>query len=212
MEKPYLFDPVIHTHLIPSLVSVHATCITSPPYTIATFLPPLNNSKMTSWWEDRVKEVANRTRHLIMQLATNVETGKEEVVGYVMCKFFRTNSLPFAISSRIILSRDIWERNFMLFLERSWLHACWLHCYPVDMPFAETGPFRGVVEKLLVSPAWRKKGIARALMKKLEEVAQKEGRSLLVSDWINNTIAIADVKSRLWKQRREVQPSLCIRD
>ena len=45
----------------------------------------------------------------------------------------------------------------------------------------ETGPFRGDVLKLLVSPNHRGKGIARRVMEKLEEVALKTGVSLLVS-------------------------------
>lgn len=45
---------------------------------------------------------------------------------------------------------------------------------------AETGPFRGSVEKLLVSPRYRRKGIARLLMSKLEEVARVRGTTLLV--------------------------------
>ena len=44
----------------------------------------------------------------------------------------------------------------------------------------ETGPFRAVVEKLLVSPNHRQHGIARQLMRKLEEVAQRDERTLLV--------------------------------
>ena len=48
-------------------------------------------------------------------------------------------------------------------------------------PVAETGPFRGEVEKLLVSPNYRRRGVARRLMRKLEEVARGEGRTLLVS-------------------------------
>ena len=48
-------------------------------------------------------------------------------------------------------------------------------------PVAETGPFRGEVEKLLVSPKFRRRGVARRLMWKVEEVAREEGRTLLVS-------------------------------
>lgn len=70
-----------------------------------------------------------------MQLATNPETGNEEVAGYVM----------------------------------------------LDMPENETGPFRGGVEKLLVSPRWRERGVARRVMGFLEVVARREGRGLLVS-------------------------------
>jgi GNAT superfamily N-acetyltransferase len=48
-------------------------------------------------------------------------------------------------------------------------------------PFNETGPFRGNVEKLLVCPQHRRKGIARIIMTKLDEVAKEKGKLLLVS-------------------------------
>ena len=51
----------------------------------------------------------------------------------------------------------------------------------LGMPPSHTGPFRGIVEKLLVPPEHRKKGIARALMRKVEDVAREVGRTLLVS-------------------------------
>ncbi|KAH6673671.1 acetyltransferase [Halenospora varia] len=84
LDSPVIFNPEKHMHLLPSLVSIHAACILSPPYTIALFLPPLDNGEMTSWWQDRISEVANHERHILMQLATNTETGKEEVAGVVM--------------------------------------------------------------------------------------------------------------------------------
>ena len=51
----------------------------------------------------------------------------------------------------------------------------------LDTPVTQTGAFRGAVEKLLVSPKHRYKGIARRLMAKLEDVAWAKGRVLLVS-------------------------------
>lgn len=50
------------------------------------------------------------------------------------------------------------------------------------MPVTETGPFRGEVEKLMVSPRHRLKGVARRLMDKLEAVARERHRELLVSN------------------------------
>ncbi|KAK3650035.1 hypothetical protein LTR56_006622 [Elasticomyces elasticus] len=52
----------------------------------------------------------------------------------------------------------------------------------LSMPFSETGPFRGGVEKLLVSPQHRKNGVARRVMGKLEEVGVEKGRTVLVLD------------------------------
>lgn len=48
------------------------------------------------------------------------------------------------------------------------------------MGYAETGPFRGNVVKLMVSPKFRKMGVARRVMMKLEEVAREKHRELLV--------------------------------
>lgn len=48
------------------------------------------------------------------------------------------------------------------------------------MPSTETGPFRGEVNKLIVSPKHRRKGVARRVMEMLEAVARERGRELLV--------------------------------
>ncbi|KAK0102202.1 hypothetical protein ONS96_006163 [Cadophora gregata f. sp. sojae] len=84
MDTPILYDPTKHVHLISSLASIHVECITSPPFVIASFLPPLSLPRIEAWWTARAAEVATGSRHIIMQLATSPETGKEELAGYVM--------------------------------------------------------------------------------------------------------------------------------
>lgn len=129
---PIIFSPTTHLHLLPSLAALHSTCITSFPYTIATFLPPLDPSLITRWWEARVDEVRDGRRIIIFVLSAAVD----KVVGVVM----------------------------------------------LSMPFAETGPFRASVEKLLVDPEARGRGIAKVLMSELERVARERGRTLLLLD------------------------------
>ena len=46
----------------------------------------------------------------------------------------------------------------------------------------ETGPFRGEVLKLLVDPKFRRRGVASAVMAKVEEVAAEQGLTQLVLD------------------------------
>lgn len=134
MEEPVLFNPALHSHLIPSFASIHAACITTEPYMMATFLPPLDLKVMEKWWESRIQEQVQGSRKIILQLAPNPTSEKPELAGYVM----------------------------------------------LAMPWSQTGPFRGIVEKLIVSPEHRMKGIARAMMKKVEEIAKKGGKTLIV--------------------------------
>ncbi|KAI7541396.1 hypothetical protein KC331_g8599 [Hortaea werneckii] len=54
----------------------------------------------------------------------------------------------------------------------------------LDMPFSETGSFRGMVEKMLVSPHHRYKGVARRVMAELERVAVERGRTVLSLDTV----------------------------
>lgn len=47
--------------------------------------------------------------------------------------------------------------------------------------WSETGPFRAEVLKLMVSPDFRRMGVAKRVMGMLEDVARERGRGLLVS-------------------------------
>lgn len=51
----------------------------------------------------------------------------------------------------------------------------------LGMPEADTGPFRGDVEMLMVSPNYRRRGIANKLLHELEQIAKEKKRTLLVS-------------------------------
>ncbi|KAL6862035.1 putative acetyltransferase [Trichoderma novae-zelandiae] len=49
----------------------------------------------------------------------------------------------------------------------------------LGMPDADTGPFRGDLEMLMVSPRYRRRGLAAQLISNLEETAREEKRTLL---------------------------------
>lgn len=51
----------------------------------------------------------------------------------------------------------------------------------LGMTEADTGPFRGDLEMLMVSPHYRRRGLASKLIDALEEIAKEEKRTLLVS-------------------------------
>lgn len=134
MDDTLLFDPELHSHLVSSFVDLHQACFNSTPYTIAAFLPTLDDTPLLRWWEERFKEAGDGQRKIIMQVSPSSTTEEPELVGYVM----------------------------------------------LQMPVTETRAFRGVVEKLRVSPEHRRKGIATKLMERWEEVATEEKRTLLV--------------------------------
>ncbi|KAJ7510841.1 acetyltransferase [Mycena galericulata] len=56
-------------------------------------------------------------------------------------------------------------------------------------PLTQTGPFRGTIEKLLVSPNFRRRGIARKVMQKLEDEAKAHGQTLLMVDTVTGSPA-----------------------
>lgn len=58
----------------------------------------------------------------------------------------------------------------------------------LNCPETETGSHRGEVGRLLVSPEWRMRGIARKLMEEVEKVAGERGRWLLVSRYCSTLL------------------------
>ncbi|KAI1658549.1 acyl-CoA N-acyltransferase [Daldinia decipiens] len=133
-----LFSRQEHGHLLPAIAAIHAACIVHDQ-TIATFVPPLDDSKIQKFWEDIARETDLGTRFICI-LLNESEPGTKakelELVGVVT----------------------------------------------LIMPFSETGSFRGFVEKLFVSPTYRGRGGARALMRHLEAEALKRGRTLMLLD------------------------------
>lgn len=136
-----MFDPSQDKGLIPQISQIHADCITHD-HQLATFLPPLDQQKMISYWEKVVARVENGDAALILQFAPE---SNDEVAGYVV----------------------------------------------LGMPNAETGPFRGDVLKLMVSTKYRRMGVARRLMTKLEEIAREKHRELLVCHDFSNRCGIS---------------------
>lgn len=100
-----LYNPVKHSRLIPSLAKIHKDCIERDG-TISTFLPPLSDEKMISWWATQLDQVPE-SRFVVMTL----DEGENQATAVVMC----------------------------------------------SMPRSDTGPFRGLVENLHVSPDHRRK-------------------------------------------------------
>jgi GNAT superfamily N-acetyltransferase len=72
------------------------------------------------------------------------------------------------------------------------------------MPSSETEPFKGLVEKLLVSPARRRAGVAHVLMRKLEDVARENGKSMLVGAELCRAVPSCSAASFLFPGSGEI--------
>ncbi|MCJ1442702.1 MAG: hypothetical protein MMC23_003199 [Stictis urceolatum] len=90
MSTPFLFSPSSHTHLLPSLASLHATCITQD-HTISTFTLPLNPTALQTWWTARARDIDSGTRLLV--LSTNADGN--EVKGAALLSMPWSQTGPF---------------------------------------------------------------------------------------------------------------------
>lgn len=77
-------------------------------------------------------------------------------------------------------------------------------------PWSQTGPFRAGVEKLIVGPEYRRRGIAKRLMEAVEREARRLNRTLLVSSCISVTQCPPLISVRRWAQQRASRPCRCI--
>ncbi|KAL5614340.1 hypothetical protein BROUX41_004446 [Berkeleyomyces rouxiae] len=145
-----LFNPTTDAHLVPYLAAVHANCITSD-HTIATFLPPLSHDKLLTWWKDSISAVTRGNCAMLLLLDQPAPV-----------------DAPGAVPSHLDSSA--------LQVKGSELMGVVM----MTMDTTETSPFRAQVEKLLVSPRFRRRGGATALMEALEKEAVKRGRKLLI--------------------------------
>lgn len=117
--------------------------------TLATFIPPLCPEVLMTWWTARWEEAQRSERVIIVVLADPSDPQID--LSLAVTQDSGINALPPTIAGVVSLV----------------------------MPFSQTGPFRGTVEKLLVSPSHRRLGLGRKLMAKLEGVAMERGKTML---------------------------------
>jgi ribosomal protein S18 acetylase RimI-like enzyme len=171
-SDPILFDPKIHQHLLPSFAAIHSACIMTD-HSVITFLPPLSDSVILNWYSDRSKEVTAGTKLIVMQLARRedeVRVGDSQVIAGQSLTSRRSGEsgeLTAGDEEQSKIKSEVGEEELVGFVM-------------LVMNAAETGPFRAPVEKLLISPEWRRMGVAKRLMAALETIAMEKGKTLMV--------------------------------
>ncbi|KAJ6786736.1 hypothetical protein PWT90_01992 [Aphanocladium album] len=100
-----IFDAKEHPHVTPYLAAIHASCITHDR-TIATFLPPLSHEKLLSWWKERISEVADGSRVMLLLVNNMDPSGRvkgPEIMGVVMLFMPPSETGPFRCSVEKLL-------------------------------------------------------------------------------------------------------------
>lgn len=189
--EPFLLTPDTPeaSTIISGIAFVHAHCILHDA-TLATFMPPLSGSRLVGYWSDRLKQVEQGARHIIVQLRpVDSRTLQESDVAKVV---HAADSQVEVSTPTVRIEVDGQTKAYEV-----------AGLVSLTKPESETGPFRAEVEKLLVSPYHRRRGVARSVMRLLEATARKDGRWSLLLDTTVGSEA-EDVYPRLGYERMGV--------
>ncbi len=153
---------------------IHASCILHDN-TMATFLPPLSHAQMYQHWESLLAETRSGGRLIIIYLSPISSRSP----GLDIKPPFPPSDWP------VLEAGESLEVSGIISL---------------SLPTSQTGPFRGLVQNLFVSPLHRRKGIATQLVAELEARALELGRWNLMLDTIAGTPAEAMYPKLGWER------------
>ena len=154
--------------VLESIADIHAYCI-EHDNTMATFLPPLSRPRIVEHWQNLFEETSDQ-RLIFISVSKVTDRSTREVMPH---PFNYLNWLQDSSNAKSASSPD---------LEVSGVVS-------LSMPLSETGPFRGLVQKLFISPHHRRRGLATQLMARLELEALKRNKWSLMLDTIVGTPA-----------------------
>jgi hypothetical protein len=154
--------------IIESMVQIHASCVLNDDM-VATFIPPLSHHVMTENWISFVNEVSSSSRLILIYVSkiTSRSSGKD-------------TKAPFEKHVWPLLPNEGGDRQPDLEVSGVVSLAC---------PTSQTGPFRGLVQRLFISPYHRRKHLATHLVAELEKRAIARGRWSLMLDTPAGSVA-----------------------
>lgn len=159
--------------LLESIVNLHASCILND-HTMATFIPPLSQNRMQQRWQSFLDEGSAGKRVILIFISPTADRTKPPCD--VRFPFNKTD-WP-TLSPTEELSGVV----------------------SLAMPDSETGPFRGTVQNLFISPYHRRKGIARKLLEELERQALGFDRWNLMLDTMQGSEAETLYEKLNWRK------------
>lgn len=135
---------------------------------MATFLPPLSYNHMYEHWSRLLQETSNLSRVILVHLSL----GEDESGRQASSSLSTVNTLFQDSSDSQSPSKTAPDIGGLVLTGT----------VSLALPSSETGPFRGLIGNLFVSPAHRRQGIARRLLASIEDHAFKHGRWNLMLD------------------------------
>ncbi|KAG5984561.1 hypothetical protein E4U55_004217 [Claviceps digitariae] len=154
------FDPAQHQHLFPSIVTLHVDTIERDDVPLR-FHPPFTKEKrekLTAFWKQHVQEVAEGRRITLVAVAGESDDDESSIGADKTSSDANGNSN----GNTPVQSGQV------------------LGIIELALYGSETGSFRAEVEMLIVSPSYRRHGLATKLIKEAERQALEHNRTLLL--------------------------------
>ncbi|KAG6003068.1 hypothetical protein E4U54_000751 [Claviceps lovelessii] len=168
------FDPARHQHLFPSIVTLHADAIERDDIPLR-FHPPFDEAKrakMTAFWKQHTRETAEGRRLTLIALAgeSDEDSGNGGSKDDGNCNGNSNGNLNGNGSTPI-------QRNQVLGIVE------------LALSDSEAGTFRGELEMLIVSPSYRRHGLAKRLLQEVERLALEQNKTLITFSTTRDSVA-----------------------
>lgn len=157
LSPPTVFAPTIHAHLLPQIAALHIACIEQEAICLSLHPPFFPNPHNATELVQYDSKVDARILAFWERIIASVESG-EMILWMQLIPSARTDGSKGDPPTLDLVAGIV----------------------GLKLDMSDTGPFRADVVKLMVGPDFRRRGIARNLLRTLEEKAREIGRTLLV--------------------------------
>ncbi|KAG6002002.1 hypothetical protein E4U21_003570 [Claviceps maximensis] len=195
------FDPARHQHLFPSIVTLHVDAIELDDIPLR-FHPPFTDKKrekLDAFWRQRSQQIVEGRRITLVAVAGGVGEEEESSAGEDKIDRNGIGDVDDGGSGGIGIGNS--HRNGNRTGNGNGNGNANGHgANPIQsgqvlgivelaLSETETGSFRAEIEMLIVSPSYRRRGLATKLMRAAERAAEEHGKTLLTFSTTRDSVA-----------------------
>ena len=107
LSDPIPFSHASHSHLLPAIASLHASCITESN-AVSFFHPPLSLPSIEAWWESQIQSVEAGTKVLVINLNP---AHNDQVLGAALLSVPWSQTGPFRSTIEGVWVKPEWQRR-----------------------------------------------------------------------------------------------------